>query len=127
MTDCSDNAFVPDVADRDYERYTSRPLCGPRDANPSRLSANRPLPPQTTLQSNSLRATALLSLTLGAFFLSYANCQAPAAGGDDTEVGGREGARCAVACSLAGGVMSPAGTRGCVSRIRTGCATMLAP
>jgi formylglycine-generating enzyme required for sulfatase activity len=34
------------------------------------------------MQSNSLRATALLSLTLGAFFLSYANCQAPAAGGD---------------------------------------------
>ena len=46
------------------------------------------------------------------------------------EVDGCDGGRSEVnwqpKCSLAGGVMSPAGTRGCVSRwFDTGCATML--
>ncbi|MFT4515378.1 MAG: sulfatase activating formylglycine-generating enzyme [Planctomycetota bacterium] len=78
MTDCGDNAIVPGVAHRDYERYTPRPLCGLKDACPSRLPANRPLPPQITMQSNSLRATALLAITFGVL-LSCVHCQAPLA------------------------------------------------
>jgi len=76
MANCRENAATSSVAHPGHGGSIPRPLCGPRDACPSRLPAVRLLPPQHPMQSKSLRATALLSLSLGV--LTTGSCLAQA-------------------------------------------------